>query len=79
LVRTQVFPKLKGGFNEHINYMEDYDFILRVSEVGLIYHVPEALHDNIVKTYNENELLEINKCMSLIRQMAMQRRNVKHG
>ena len=48
LVRSLVFQKLKCGFNEQMQTRVDYEFLLRVSEIGLIYHIPAPLHNNTI-------------------------------
>ena len=47
IVRPQIFAKLKSGFNTEMQTRDDYDLLLRIAEVGLIYHIPEPLHNNI--------------------------------
>lgn len=79
LVRPQVFPKLKSGFNEQMPIRDDYDFLLRVSEIGLIYHIPEPLHHNIVAEIDEQTQQSITQCEMAARQMASQRRGAQNG
>ncbi len=85
LVRATVFPKLKCGFNEQLQAREDYEFLLRVSEIGLIYHIPAPLHHNIIKEIDETALVGLNvpdaiqQCENQARQMALQRRNPQGG
>lgn len=46
LVRPQVFTNLKRAFNEQLLCGEDYELLIRISEKGLIYHIPAPLHTN---------------------------------
>ena len=78
-VRPQIFPKLKTGFNEQMSIRDDYDLILRISEIGLIYHIPSPLHHNIVSELNETMQKSIIQCEDTVRQMASQRRNISNG
>lgn len=75
LVRPQVFPKLKSGFNEEMVIRDDYDFLLRISEIGLIYHIPAPLHNNTIEVIDEVQQNIIKQCEEKARQMAIQRRN----
>lgn len=79
LVRPQVFPKLKGGFNEQMPIRDDYDLLLRISEVGLIYHIPAPLHNNIVTEIDEATRQSIVQCENAARQMTLQRRGNQGG
>lgn len=79
LVRTQVFPKLKCGFDSNLPIRDDYDFMLRTSEIGLIYHIPEPLHNNLVSEEDEQTKQSIEKCENAARQAAMHRRRPKDG
>ena len=38
-----VVRKTNLRFNEQLRWMEDYDFFLRLAELGPVYHVPQAL------------------------------------
>ena len=51
LIRTQVFQKLGSGFNVQVPRLDDYELLLRLYTVGLIYHIPESLHNNTIKQY----------------------------
>lgn len=75
LVRSQIFPKLKSGFNSEIPTRDDYDFILRISEIGLIYHIPEPLHHNFLTEVDEALRQSIEQCENVVKQMTTQRRN----
>jgi glycosyltransferase involved in cell wall biosynthesis len=79
LVRPQVFPKLKSGFNNKMPIRDDYDFLLRLSEIGLIYHIPAALHHNVVEKIDKETLQSITQCENMARQMASQRRSNSNG
>jgi len=79
LIRAQVFPKLKSGFNEQMQIMDDYDFLLRVSEIGLIYHIPAPLHNNTIKETNEETKNAIVKYTNVAKQLTAQRRNQLNG
>lgn len=74
LIRPQIFPKLKSGFNEQMPIRDDYDFLLRVSEIGLIYHIPASLHNNTVLSLDQSAKDLIQQCENNARQMAIQRR-----
>lgn len=43
LIRRTALDRV-GLFDEEITLCEDYDLVLRLSEVGLVYHIPEVLH-----------------------------------
>jgi len=75
LVRTQIFPKLKQGFNEQMQIREDYEFLLRVSEVGLIYHIPAPLHHNTIIESDEALKQSIIQHEMGARQLTTQRRS----
>lgn len=74
LVRSQIFPKLKNGFNEQLQIRDDYDLLLRISEIGLIYHIPASLHNNTVKEVNDTTEQLIRQSEKMIRQLITQRR-----
>ncbi len=79
LVRPHIFPKLKSGFNNQMPIRDDYDFLLRVSEIGLIYHIPAPLHNNIVMEIDETTRQSITKCEDAARKMSAQRRGPPNG
>lgn len=79
LIRPQIFPKMKSGFNSQMPIRDDYDLLLRVSEIGLIYHIPAPLHNNIVTEIDETTKQSIVQCENIARQMAAQRRNGPNG
>lgn len=73
-VRPGTFGKLKAGFNEKMPIRDDYDLLMRISEVGLIYHIPAPLHNNtfVKNTDNQKTIEEAEK---FVRQSAIERRN----
>lgn len=75
LVRTAIFPKLKRGFDEQLELRDDYEFLIRVSEVGLIYHIPAPLHYNVV--HDTNDVSKIIQAENSVRQLTVQRRQGK--
>lgn len=75
LVRASSFPKLQGGFNEDMLIREDYELLLRLSEIGLIYHIPAPLHHNTVTRLNETSKQLIAQYENKATKIAMQRRN----
>lgn len=79
LIRPQLFAKLQCGFNEQMVTRDDYDFLLRISEIGLIYHIPAPLHNNIVAEIGESMQQSIAQCESVAKQMATQRRGNNNG
>ncbi|KKN58710.1 hypothetical protein LCGC14_0549460 [marine sediment metagenome] len=79
LVRPQIFSKLKGGFNEQMPIRDDYDLILRISEIGLVYHIPAPLHHNTISKIDETKKQSIVQCEDVAKQMAIQRRSVSGG
>ncbi len=79
LVKTQIFPKLKCGFNEQMPIRDDYEFLLRVSEIGLIYHIPAPLHNNTVEEIDETAKQLIAQSEAAARQLTHQRRNKQNG
>lgn len=50
MVRVESMRVLRRGFDESLSAREEYELLLRISEVGLIYHIPEALHNCSCKT-----------------------------
>jgi len=70
-ITTQVFANLKHGFDVRFKTREDYDFIVKVSEFGLIYHLPEPLHHRI---YDLNHTDEHSQIEDIVRKMTHQRR-----
>lgn len=80
LIRSQIFPKLRSGFNEQMTIRDDYDFILRVSEIGLIYHIPAPLHHNIIeKNIDGVTQQSIVQHETMAKQLTSQRRNNSNG
>jgi glycosyltransferase involved in cell wall biosynthesis len=79
LIRPQIFPKLQSGFNEQMSIRDDYDLLLRISEIGLIYHIPAPLHHNIVEKIDENVQQSILQSEMMARQLASQRRSKPGG
>lgn len=79
LIRTQIFPRLKNGFNEQMSIRDDYDLLLRISEIGLIYHIPAPLHNNIISEIDETTKQSITQCENIARQLTTQRRNKSNG
>lgn len=79
LVRAQIFPKLKAGFDEQMPIMDDYDFLLRVSAIGLIYHIPAPLHNNIANEINEETKYAIIKYENVARQSMIHRQSIPNG
>lgn len=90
LIRATVFPKLKRGFDEQMQTREDYELLLRVSEVGLIYHIPSPLHHNTIydTVTKTNEAIRksmgipeelILECEKYAQRTAIQRRNPPNG
>ena len=64
LIRVESMQILKCGFDESLPDKEEYELLLRLSEVGLIYHIPEALHNCSHKTklsspQHENRIREM--------------------
>lgn len=77
-VRAGTFGKLKAGFNEQMPIRDDYDLLMRISEVGLIYHIPAPLHNNtFVKNTDNKKMIE--EAEKFIRQATAERRNKKDG
>jgi len=74
LVRASSFPKLKSGFNEELLAREDYELLLRLSEIGLIYHIPAPLHSNMVVQLDEASSKLIAQYEDRATKIAMQRR-----
>jgi len=58
ILRAQIFPKIKSAFNPQISTLAEYEFLLRVCEVGLIYHIPAPLHHNIEQDIDINKRQE---------------------
>lgn len=79
LVRTQIFPKLKCGFNEQMPIRDDYDLLLKISEIGLIYHIPAPLHNNIIVEIDETTKQLITQNETIAKQLTAQRRNKLNG
>ena len=79
LMRPQLFPKLKNGFNAQMPIRDDYDMLLRISEIGLIYHIPAPLHHNIVCELDAATKQSIAQCETAAKQMAAQRRGAPNG
>ncbi len=51
--------------------MFDYEMMLRLSRVGLIYHTPEFLHHRKIKDKSAEMLEKIRKHQTEIRQVAI--------
>ncbi len=76
LVKSQIFPMLKKGFDETMAAKEHYDLLLRISEIGLIYHIPAPLHTNISKKIDteQQQLLLISEATA--KEHAIKRRGL---
>jgi len=79
LVRTQVFHKLQSGFNEQMSIRDEYDLLLRIAKIGLIYHIPAPLHNNMVKKIDDTIQQSIEQCENTARQTAIQIWNQSGG
>jgi len=79
LARPQIFQKMKSGFNEQMAIRHDYDFMLRASELGLIYHIPAPLHNNEVRENTEDIKQSIAQSEQFAKQNALQRRGKTSG
>jgi glycosyltransferase involved in cell wall biosynthesis len=74
LVRSIVFQKLKSGFNEQISSREDYDLLMKISEIGLIYHIPAPLHNNVTNEIDDTTQQLLLQSEEIVRQLTAQRR-----
>lgn len=79
LVRPQIFQKLGAGFNEQLQTREDYEFLLRVAKIGLIYHIPAPLHNNTLKTVSKDARQLVLQSESMIRQSLLQQEKSANG
>lgn len=70
LLRPQVFGIMKYGFNDQLWSMHDYDLLLRIADIGLIYHVPSSLHT--IKPAVDN--IEEHREMLLVQKLARGRK-----
>ena len=78
LVRIGTFGQLKAGFNEQMTIRDDYELILRISEMGLVYHIPEPLHNNTVsKNEDTNDIVV--EAENFARQLSVKRRSKVDG
>jgi len=78
LVRTGTFGQMKCGFNEQMTIRDDYDLLVKISETGLIYHIPAPLHNNMVER-NDNEKDAIVLANDFVRRCASERRDESNG
>ena len=65
-VSKSAFAKMQRGFNETVSLMEDYELLLRIAKIGLIYHIAEPLHTHVI---NDNLIEEKTKIANEIKQM----------
>jgi glycosyltransferase involved in cell wall biosynthesis len=65
-IRTTVLPKLPSGF--HNIDMYNHAFLVELSEIGILYHLPEALHTRTSKLVESTNIREVID-------MAVKRRN----
>jgi len=79
LLRPQVFQKMQGGFNEQLHVRDDYDMLMRIAEIGLIYHIPAPLHNNTVSNVDGNVNQKLLEEETVVRQLAVQRRHKSNG
>lgn len=79
LLRPQVFQKMQSGFNEQLQTRDDYDMLMRIAEIGLIYHIPAPLHNNTVPVTDNNTSSMLLKEEAIVRQLAAQRRRESNG
>jgi len=70
LIRKIVFQKMRGAFSAELEMCEEYDLILKTSETGLIYHIPEPLHN---LSYREKPV-GIDNVENMIQQVTANRR-----
>ena len=78
LIRPQVFNKLKRGFSEQMSTRDDYEFLLRLSEIGLIYHVPAPLHNNTITVDNSDDEVA-REAEKFAIQLSCRRRGIKNA
>lgn len=76
LIRPPVFSKLQSGFNEQLSSLDDYELLLRISEIGLIYHLPLSLHHNTIVELDELTKQSMSQSEIMIRQLTEQRRRL---
>jgi len=69
LIRVNAMRILKHGFDNNLTDQEHYDLLLKLSRVGLIYHIPEPLHNCSLKNNKDTEKID-----QLIRQKIIQQR-----
>jgi len=67
IVRVNGLKILGSGFDNELVDMEYYDFLLRLSEIGLIYHLPEALHNRTTKEKTSVDIKNKIKHKALLR------------
>lgn len=76
LIRTQILPVLGRGFDEQFDIREEYDFLLRIAKVGLLYHIPAPLHTNAIQDIDGDTQKRIDDAEQRIRKIAYGQQHV---
>jgi len=79
MIRIEALIKLRSAFNDNIQKSEAYDLLLRISNVGLIYHIPEPLHNNLVVDLDDSEKEFIQAQENLIRRSIIEQNRNNNG
>ncbi|NJK53599.1 MAG: glycosyltransferase [Leptolyngbyaceae cyanobacterium SU_3_3] len=76
LIRRTTFEQA-GGIDEFLNYAEDYDLCLRLSEVTEVWHIPQPLY--YYRRHTDNMTLQQSEELSLASQIAIARAVKRRG
>ncbi len=61
------FAKINQGFNEGLDTMYDYEIILKLSKIGMIYHIADFLYHCTVPNISQQTIDHIEKRKTMIR------------
>lgn len=67
MVSINTFKRLGGFFNDNLEIMHDYELMLRMTRLGLIYHISKPLYNHPVKdgfTEHDHKVEQMQKQLS---------------
>jgi GT2 family glycosyltransferase len=67
VILANVFQRLGGLLNNTLDFMYDYELILRMTRLGLIYHIPKPLYHREIKntpTSHDNNMRQLQQKLS---------------
>lgn len=71
VVLANIFQRLGGLFNGNLDLMYDYEFLLRITRLGIIYHLPEPLYHREVKTTPAEQNNQVQQLQQQLSQLSL--------